>query len=83
MSTENETTEETAASGASGAHDAAADNGAGAEARPMNRAERRAMGKKGGQPNQGFGHGGGFNAERLRSGPSADKSRFNRKVGGK
>jgi len=66
--------------------DAAADPAGDAEeVRPLNRAERRAQGKKG-QNNHPFAGGGGSVplGQRIHGGgPAGGKSRFNRKVGGK
>ena len=54
------------------------------QAAPMNRAERRAQGKKS-QTHSEFGGplGGRPLVDRMKSGPAGGAARFNRKVGGK
>jgi hypothetical protein len=60
------------------------DSAAEQPAAPMNRAERRAQGKKN-QTHSEFGGplGGRPLIDRLKSGPAGGAARFNRKVGGK
>jgi hypothetical protein len=57
----------------------------GEETRPLNRAERRAQGKKGPAAHPFLGGGASLPlGQRAQGGgPAANKSRFNRKVGGK